>query len=348
MERYDYFIKRLLLIIPTFIGITFVCFALCQFVPGGPIEQKLRAMRGGGTGEGGGAPAQAAEALTDEHRQQLIEAFGFDKPLPVRYWDWLWNKKIGLDTYSYKWPGEKVWKLIVGRFRVSLIFGITSLILTYLICIPLGIGKALRDGKPFDVASSLIIFVGYAIPGFAFGMLLKMFFCGTVDGLFDLFPLAGFEASNFAQLGLWAKFTDRVQHMFLPLLCYMVGNFAVLTLLMEIPLLEQISQDYMRTVGARGGSFTLAVWGHALRNSLIPIITGIGGIFTVMFAGSILIERVFEIPGMGKLGYEAIVNRDYAVFMGILAITSVLGLIGNIFRDLCYVLVDPRINFQKT
>jgi microcin C transport system permease protein len=215
------------------------------------------------------------------------------------------------------------------------------------VCIPLGIFKALRHDKSFDLISSVIVFVGYAIPPFAFGMVLKMFFAGTVEGLWDFFPVSGFHSDNFEQLTYWGKTQDIFNHMFLPVLCYVIGNFAVLTLLMKNSLMEQISRDYIRTVLAKGGSFSRAIWGHALRNALIPIATGFGSILTIMFAGSVIIEQVFEIPGMGRLSLEAIVGRDYPVFMGILSLTAMLGLIGNIVSDFFYVIIDPRINFQE-
>jgi microcin C transport system permease protein len=207
--------------------------------------------------------------------------------------------------------------------------------------------KALRHDQGFDLVSSIVVFIGYAIPPFAFGMVLKMLFCGTVEGLWDFFPISGFYSDHFESLTFFGKATDIFEHMFLPVTCYVIGNFAVLTLLMKNSLLEQISKDYIRTVLAKGGSFKRAVWGHALRNSMIPIATGFGSILTLMFAGSVIIEQVFEIPGMGRLSLEAIVGRDYPVFMGILSLTSVLGLVGNILSDFTYVLIDPRINFEE-
>ncbi len=344
MERADYFIKRILLIIPTFLGITFMVFALTQFVPGGPVEQAMMRMRGISEGP---RPGQATEAISQQQREWLEKHFGFDKPLYKRYWDWLVPNRMGLSMDSYRYTNKTVWQLIASRFRISLIFGIAGFVLTYLICIPLGITKALRDGSPFDFVSSIIVFTGYAIPAFAFGMLLKMLFCGTVDGFWDIFPVAGFTSADFDSFTLWEKTKDIAWHMCLPVICYVIGNFALLTILMKNSLLEQIGKDYIRTVLAKGGSARRAIWGHALRNSLIPIVTGIGGILSVMFAGSVLIEKVFEIPGMGLLSLEATINRDYPVVMGILGLTSVLGLVGNILSDMCYVLVDPRINFQK-
>ena len=346
MERYEYFVRRLLLVIPTFIGITFLCYLVCQFVPGGPVEQILAQMRGDVAGEAG-LNSGAVTAVTAEQKQALIEHFGFDQPFLKRYWDWLVHQRLGMTVDSYKYPNKTVWQLIVERFPISLTFGLTGFFLTYLICIPLGVAKALRHGTRFDLISSIVVFIGYAIPGFAFGMVLKTVFCGTSELFFDWFPIAGFTSDNFQELNGFAKIKDLIHHMFLPIVCYVIGNFAVLTLLMKNSLLDQVGQDYVRTVLAKGGSLRRAIWGHAFRNSLIPIATGFGGILTIILAGSVLIEKVFEIPGMGLLSLDAIVSRDYMVFMGIVSISSLLGLVGNILSDFCYVIIDPRINFQK-
>jgi microcin C transport system permease protein len=253
---------------------------------------------------------------------------------------------MGLRMESYRFPNKTAWQLIRERFPVSIVFGLAGFLLSYAVCIPLGIGKALRNGSSFDLLSSVLVFTGYAIPAFAFGMLLKMMLCGTVEGMGDILPLAGFHSDGYDALSWTGKLRDTAWHMVLPVTCYVIGNFAVLTLLMKNALLEQIGRDYVRTVLAKGGSAHRAVWGHALRNALIPIATGMGGILTVMFAGSVIIEQVFEIPGMGRLSLEAIVGRDYPVFMAILALTSLLGLLGNILSDLSYTLIDPRISFR--
>lgn len=346
MERTRYIVRRLLLVIPTFIGITLACFALSQFVPGGPVEQAVLAMRGIGQGSGDVAAAAGPSGVSPEQRKALERHFGFDRPLLQRYWKWLVADRIGMTVHSYKYPNKTVIQLLLERFPVSLIFGLTGFFLTYLVCIPLGVAKAVRNGSAFDAASSALVFVGYAIPAFAFGMLLKLLFTGAAEGLWDVFPVSGFTSKNFDELSTLGKARDLFMHMFLPVVCYMIGNFAVLTLLMKNSLLEQISQDYVRTALARGASFNRAVWGHAFRNSLIPIATGFGSIFTLIFAGSVLIEKVFEIPGIGLLSLDAIVSRDYMVFMGILALTSFLGLLGRIFSDVCYMLIDPRIHFN--
>ncbi len=346
MERLNYFIRRFLLVIPTFLGITILCFGLIQFVPGGPVEQIIMNMKGIGAGESSrGAGPQSSISI--QQRKAIEAYFGFDQPFYKRYWKWLVTDRLGMKMESYKFPNKTAWQLIKERFKVSLIFGLAGFVLSYLACIPLGILKALRHNKMFDLGSSLVIFVGYAIPPFAFGMVLKMLFCGTVEGLWDFFPVSGFYSDNFVDMTFLEQTRDIFMHMFLPVLCYIIGNFAILTLLMKNSLLEQISKDYVRTVLAKGGSFTRAIWGHAFRNSLIPIATGFGSILTVMFAGSVIIEQVFEIPGMGRLSLEAIVGRDYPIFMGILSLTSVLGLIGNILSDFLYILIDPRIDFQK-
>ncbi|HPC19563.1 MAG TPA: ABC transporter permease subunit [Kiritimatiellia bacterium] len=345
MERLDYLLRRLLLMGPTFVGITLVCFALCQAVPGGPVEQALAKMRGMGAGAAGRSP-HAGAAVSAEQKKALEEHFGFDRPLLRRYWNWLVQDKMGLAARSYKYPNKTVGRLIADRFRISLVFGISGFVLTYLICIPLGIAKALRHGSAFDAASSVVVFVGYAIPAFAFGMLLKMLFAGTGEGFWDILPAAGVVSVNYELLSLWGKFKDLAAHFVLPVSCYVIGNFAVLTLLMKNSLLEQIGQDYVRTVLAKGGSLQRAVWGHAFRNALIPIATGFGGVLGILFAGSVLIEKVFEIPGMGLLSLDAIVSRDYMVFMSILAVTSVLGLLGRLLSDACYLLIDPRIQFD--
>lgn len=348
MERLDYFIRRLLLVVPTFIGITLLCFAITQAVPGGPVEQAVMRMKGLGADESGrGRGGPATDSLSAEYRKQIVEHFGFDRPFHVRYLNWLVRDRLGLRMESYKFPNKTAWQLIRERFPVSLTFGVTGFVLSYLICIPLGIAKALRHGSRFDAISSAAVFAGYAVPAFALGMLVKMLLCGTVDGLLDWFPLGGFQSDQYADLTAAARVGDRARHMFLPVLCYVAGNFAVLTLLMKNSLLDQIGRDYIRTVLARGATARRAIWGHAFRNSLIPIATGFGAILTVMFAGSVIIEQVFEIPGMGRLSLEAVVGRDYAVFMGILSLTSILGLFGNILSDFCYLLIDPRITFRK-
>ena len=346
MERLHYLVHRAFLIVPTFIGITLVCFGITQVIPGGPVEQMVMQMKGIGTGESR-LTTGAIASISPEQRRAIERHFGFDRPIAARYWNWLVRNRLGMRMESYKYPNRTAWDLIRSRLPVSLILGISGVLLSYLICIPLGIVKALRHGGAFDLVSSIVVFTGYAIPTLALGMVLKMLFCGTVESLWDILPLSGFHSDEYPSLSPMGKAQDIARHMVLPVLCYTAGSFAVLTLLMKNSLLEQIGKDYIRTVLAKGGSVRRAVWGHALRNALIPVATGLGGILSVMFAGSVIIEQIFEIPGMGRLGLEAIIGHDYPVFMGILSLTSLLGLAGNIVSDFCYLVIDPRIDFQR-
>ena len=348
MERFSYLVRRLLLAIPTFVGITLVCFALTRFLPGGPVEMRLMRMKG--LAAQGGSVAQAAASgrnqVTDAYRRQLEEQFGFDRPVLRQYWDWLVEKRMGLALPSYDYPDRTAWELIRARIPVSLGFGLTAFLLTYLVCIPLGIAKALRHRQAFDAVSSVLVFVGYAVPSFALALALKTLLCGTVDGLWDVFPLGGLESDFDAEPGFWTACLDRCRHMALPVACYVAGSFAMLTLMMKNSILDQIAADYVRTAIAKGATLRRAVWGHAFRNALIPVATGLGSMVGVLFAGSIVIETVFEIPGMGRLGWDALVGRDYAVFLALLSLTALFQLVGNLVSDVLYMLIDPRVTFD--
>ena len=340
-----------MLVIPTFVGITIVCFALTRFLPGGPVEMRLMRMKGlAAQGGGAAAPAAApssAAAVSDEYRRQLEAQFGFDKPLAVQYWDWLVVNRMGLSLPSYDYPDKTAWELIRSRLPVSLWFGAAAFVLTYLVCVPLGIAKALRHRQAFDAMSSVVVFVAYAIPSFALAMLMKTLFCGTVDGLWDVFPLGGLSSDFDSEPSFAVRLADRAWHMALPVACYVAGSFAMLTLLMKNSLLDQISADYVRTVIAKGATRTRAIWLHALRNALIPVATGFGPMIGLLFAGSIIVETIFEIPGMGRLSWDALIGRDYAVFLALLALTASFQLVGNLISDVLYMLIDPRIDFAK-
>lgn len=347
MERLAYLARRILLAIPTFIGITVVCFALTRFLPGGPVEMRLMRLKGLSTqGSATSLASGAASSVTDAYRRDLESQFGFDKPLVAQYWNWLVKNRMGLLLPSYDYPNKTAGQLVASRIPVSVGFGLVSFLLTYLVCIPLGIIKALRHREAFDVISSALVFVAYAIPSFALAMTLKMLFCGTVDGLWDLFPLGGLASDFDLPPTQLEAFADCVWHMVLPVVCYVAGSFAMLTLLMKNSLLGQISADYVRTVIAKGATRRRAVWGHAFRNALLPVATGFGSILSVLFAGSIIIETVFEIPGMGRLSWDALVGRDYAVFLALLSLMSVFQLAGNLISDIAYMLIDPRIDFS--
>lgn len=350
MDRLAYVARRLLLVIPTFLGITLVCFTLTRFVPGGPVEMRMMRLKGlaaQGGGEAGGAGSSAVGAVSEEYRKQLEAQYGFDRPLAVQYWDWLVVKKMGMELPSYDYPNKTAWQLIKSRIPISLWFGLASFILTYLICVPLGIAKALKHRQAFDAVSSLVVFIAYAIPSFALAMMLKMFLCGTVEGLGDVFPLGGISSDFDVDPTWWVWFKDRAWHMVLPICCYVAGSFAMLTLLMKNSLLDQISADYVRTVIAKGATRRRAIWLHAFRNALIPIATGLGPMIGLLFAGSIIIESIFEIPGMGRLSWDALIGRDYAVFLALLALTASFQLVGNLISDVLYMIIDPRIDFSK-
>ena len=348
MSRVGYLLKRLLLVVPTFLGITLVCFALTRFLPGGPVEMRLLRLKGlAAQGEAAAAARNGATHVTEEYRRQLEAQFGFDRPLARQYWDWLVTNRMGLAMPSYDYPNRTAWQLIRSRIPVSLWFAAASFLLTYLICVPLGIAKALRHREAFDAVSSLVVFVAYAVPSFALAMMLKMCFGGTVEGLWDWFPLGGIASDFDAPPDFWTAFCDRAWHMALPVACYVAGSFAMLTLLMKNSLLDQISADYVRTVIAKGATRRRAIWAHAFRNALIPIATGFGPMLSLLFAGSIIVETIFEIPGMGRLSWDALVGRDYAVFLALLAVTSLFQLVGNLVSDVLYMLIDPRIDFSR-
>ncbi len=340
-----YFIRRFLLIIPTFIGITMVAFVVMHFVPGGPIERQIMAYRMAMTQSGGGGATTGAfgTEIPPEALEEMKKFYGFDKPVHIRYINWL-NNILHLDlgtSYTYQDP---VWEVIRSRFPVSIFLGLTGFVLSYLVCIPLGVFKAIRHGSRFDWMSSALVFIGYSIPGWALGTALLVFLGG--GSFWSLFPLGGFRPGNWEYLSLWGKITGQIHYMFLPVVCYMVGSFATDTILTKNSLMENLGQDYVRTAFAKGLTERRVIFVHALRNSLIPIVTGLGHVISLILAGSFLIERVFNIDGMGYLGYQSVLQRDYPVALGILVISSLLMLVGNILSDIVYAVVDPRIRFK--
>lgn len=339
----SYFIRRFLLIIPTFLGITLVTFLILQFVPGGPLEMAIMQMRTDGQQGTEQGNKGTTQSIPQEAIEELKKFYGFDKPIYERYIIWVGNLvKFDLGR-SYKY-NEPVWDVISSRFPVSIYFGLIGFFLTYLICVPLGVYKAVKNGSTFDFISSAMVFIGYSIPGFAFGAMMLVLFGG--GSFWDVFPLGGFRSANWEVLSSTEKIWDQVQHTFLPVLSYMIGSFATLTILTKNSVIENLSQDYIRTAYSKGLSEKKVIFGHALRNSLIPISTGLGHAISLVLAGSFLIEKVFNINGMGLLGYESIIERDYPVVMGILVISTVLLLVGNILSDIIYAIVDPRIRFN--
>lgn len=335
-----YFIRRLLLVIPTFLGVTLLVFAVTRFVPGGPVEEILQQLQLAG-GEGSGKATSMGETLSTEQIEQLKVFYGFDKSVLVAYWDWLVNifqLDFGISTRFQ----DPVLSLISDRLPISLFYGISTFIIIYAVCIPLGVAKAMKHNSGFDNISSVLVFTGYAVPGYVLGILLL----NILAYRFDFFPMDGFVSDNFEQLSLWGKVSDVFSHAILPLIAYVAGGFAGTTMLMKNALMEELSKDYMKTAVAKGLSFRQAVFRHAFRNSLVPIATGFGGILGIVITGSFLIETIFNIDGIGLLGYESVIKRDYPVVMGILVITSLAGLLGNILSDFCVALVDPRVKFD--
>jgi microcin C transport system permease protein len=337
---YSYFIRRLLLTIPTFIGITLLVFCITRMVPGGPIEQILTESMFVAGDQASQSSSLRGNTLSESQINDLKVYYGFDKPILVSYYEWL-KKILTFDLGISTRYNSSVWELIKERLPISSFYGLTTLILTYAICIPLGIRKALKHGGNFDHISSAIVFIGYALPGYVIGIALLTAFSSYLEW----FPLGGFVSDDFDDFTLWQKTTDIIYHSILPLIAYMSGSFAITTFMMKNALMDNLSSDYVRTAIAKGRNFTQAVRHHALRNSLIPIATSFGGNISFMLSGSFLIETIFNIDGFGLLGYESILERDYPVVMGILVISSVLFLLGNIISDICVALVDPRVQF---
>lgn len=338
----DYFIRRFLLIIPTMIGLTMLVFAITRFVPGGPMEQAVMRMRqasaeGGHAGGGSGGQTE----LSEEQIKQLKAYYGFDKPWPLAYLNWLGRVCVG-DLGTSQRYNEPVWGLIRERLPVSTYFGVVTLLLSYLVCIPLGMLKALKHRSALDTSSSALIFAGYAIPNFALGALLVVFCAAR----WKWFPSRGFTGEDFDELSIAGKVWDILQHTALPLLCYLVGEFAFLTMLKKNSLMDNLAADYMRTAVSKGSTFAQAVRRHALRNSFIPIATSLGHALGVFVAGSFLIESIFDIDGFGLLGLDALLGRDYPVVMGELVIVALLTLLGNILSDFLVALTDPRVRFD--
>jgi microcin C transport system permease protein len=330
--------QRLLLMIPTLFGITLICFVVINLAPGSPVEQKLSQIRfsgAGGSGSGSGVSQEVIDAIKKQ--------YGFDQPMHVRYLIWLKNLST-LDfgeSFSQHLP---VTEVILQRLPVSLSFGIASLILIYALSIPLGIRKAVKDGTRFDFWTSVALMVTYSIPPLILGILLRVFLAG--GNFLNWFPLAELYSDTYFDKDLWGKILDRAHHFVLPLTCYAVNGFAIITFLMKNSLLEEIRLDYVRTARAKGLDERKVIYKHALRNALIPILTGLGSFLTIFFAGSIIVEQVFNIDGMGFLTYKSIGARDYNVIMALIFFESVVAMVGKLISDVTYVLVDPRIDFQ--
>ncbi len=332
--------------IPTFLGITVLTFFLINMAPGGPVEQKLQQMRfgkqAGGGGESGGAGGRTS-GVNEEIVNALKKQYGFDKPVHIRYWIWLKNIST-LDfgtSFTYE---EPVIDVIASKFPVSLQFGIAAIILTYLICIPLGVLKAIKAGGALDRISGIVLYFAYSVPSLVLGIFLIVFFAGS--GHFNWFPISGLKSDDYETLTSFGKILDRAHHFVLPLICYMLGGFTELTMLTRNSMLDVIKSDYIRTARAKGVREKTVIFKHALRNALIPVATGLGGFFSVFLAGSLIIETIFNLDGIGLLGYKSALTRDYNVVMGLTFLSSVVLLLGRLFSDIVYVVIDPRIDFK--
>jgi microcin C transport system permease protein len=416
----DYFIRRLLLIIPTLLGATLVVFFLTRITPGGPLEAAMQKAASMQTERG---MKDAGASLSDEQKQELAAYYGFDRPFLPAYLSWLgvtpreldkkfikfeegqneapvtlqtllprdqwqannayrvtqatvtragelkaedptalqaWRTRVEDDksrvqVFRPEFAGliqgdlgistrynEYVWNMVRERMPISIFYGIATFILTYIVCIPLGILKAIKHRTVIDNVSSVLIFVGYAIPGFVLASVLVVYLAARLSW----FPTGGFVSDNFEELALGAQILDVLHHAVLPLVCYMIGAFAFTTMMMKNNLMDNLAADYVRTAAAKGASFRQSVLRHALRNSLIPLATTLGHIVSIFVAGSILIELIFDINGFGLLSYNSILDRDYPLVMGILVINVILLMVGNILSDFFVALADPRVRFE--
>ena len=351
-----YILRRLLLVIPTLLGIMIINFALTQFVPGGPIEQIIAEMEGGGDvfeGIAGGG-SEIIEGASDDYIgarglpagfiAELEKEFGFDKPPLERFLTMMWNY-IRFDFGESYFRSISVVDLILEKMPVSITLGLWSTLIAYMISIPLGIKKALRDGSKFDTWTSGAIIVGYAIPGFLFAIMLIVLFAG--GSFWRVFPLRGLTSDNFADLSMMGKVLDYLWHITLPVLASTISAFATLTLLTKNSFLDEIKKQYVMTAKAKGLTENRVLYGHVFRNAMLIVISGFPALFIgVFFGGSLIIETLFSLDGLGRLGFEAAVARDYPVVFGTLFAFSLMGLVIGIITDLTYVFIDPRIDFE--
>ncbi len=343
-----YILKRLLLMIPTLVGVLLITFAVIQFVPGGPVEQLVAQLKGQGAhGEastGAEGLYRGARGLDAERIAQLKAYYGFDKPAWQRFLEMLRNY-LSFDLGESYFHHSSVMQLIVSKLPVSISIGLWTFFITYLTSIPLGVAKAVRDGTRFDFITSTVILIGYAIPGFVLGVTLLVLFGG--GSFWDLFPLRGLTSDNWASLSLAGKVLDYLWHLVLPITASVVGSFAVMTMLTKNSFIEEIRKQYVLTARAKGLGENAVLYRHVFRNAIIPLITGFPGAFlAAFFTGSLLIETIFSLDGLGLLSYESVMKRDYPVVMGTLYLFTLIGLLGKLLTDICYVLVDPRIQFE--
>ncbi len=348
-----YVLRRLLLIIPTLLGILLINFAIVQFAPGGPVDQIISEVTGAATSTTAGVSGEGAAAgggypgstgLDPEFVAELQRQYGFDKPAHERFLHMM-GSYLRLDLGTSYFQDRPVLELIVERMPVSISLGLWSMLLIYMVSIPLGIAKSVRDGSRFDLATSAVIFVGYAVPGFLFALLLIVLFAG--GSFFSGFPLRGLTSEGFAELSTFEQLKDYLWHLALPLTALTVGGFATLTMLTKNSFLEELHKQFVLTARAKGLSERRVLYGHVFRNAMLIVLAGLPGAFVgILFTGALLIEVIFSLDGMGLLGYEAVVKRDYPILFGTLFCYTLISLVMHLVGDLCYVLVDPRIDFD--
>jgi microcin C transport system permease protein len=363
-----YILRRLLLMVPTLFGIMLISFAIIQFAPGGPVEQVIAQIRGtdvsatarisggtaagdfagGGQQAGGGADGvsyRGAQGLDPRFIEELERQFGFDKP-PVERFFIMMGDYLTFDFGESFFRDRSVIQLIADKLPVSISLGLWMTLISYAISIPLGIRKAVKDGSTFDVWTSAVIIVAYAIPGFLFAVLLIVLFAG--GSFWSIFPLGGLTSDNWASLPWWQKITDYFWHLTLPLIALSLSAFATTTLLTKNSFLEEIRKQYVQTARMKGLSERQVLYGHVFRNAMLIIIAAFPGAFIgAFFTGSLLIETIFNLDGLGLLGFEAIMRRDYPIVFGTLYIFSLMGLLIGLLSDLMYTWVDPRIDFES-
>ena len=362
---FAYILRRLLLMIPTLFGIMFVSFAIVQFVPGGPVERAVAQLQGlqegsaGGLGGGGGAVGagmaahgadvgsryRGAQGLDPKFIKELEKQYGFDKPVTERFWILVRDYSTFHLGKSY-YRDTPVLELIKEKLPVSISLGLWMTLISYVISIPLGISKAVRDGSSFDVWTSAAVIFGYAVPSFLFAILLVVLFCG--GSFWQIFPLRGLTSDNFATLSWPHKILDYLWHITLPVASLVLGSFATSTLLTKNSFLDEIRKAYVQTARMKGLSERRVLYGHVFRNAMLIVVAGFPGAFvSAFFTGSLLIEQVFSLDGLGYLSYDSLIQRDYPVVLGNLYVFALIGLFVNLLSDLTYTWIDPRIDFES-
>jgi microcin C transport system permease protein len=344
---FAYILKRLLLMVPTLLGVLLLTFVIIQFVPGGPVEQylaeaKAGSVTGGGGAEGGGLGYRGSQGVDPERLAQIKVLYGFDKPAPERFVQML-GQFARFDLGRSFFQNKDVWALILEKLPVSISLGLWTFFISYGVAVPLGVAKAVRAGSRFDLLTTLLVLAGYAVPGFVLGVALLVIFGGQLQW----FPLRGLTSSHWDELSWGARVVDYLWHIAMPVTAMVLGSFAVTAMLTKNAFLEEIRKQYVLTARAKGLSERQVLYGHVFRNALLPIVTGFPSAFIgAFFAGSLLIETLFSLDGLGLLSYESVIRRDYPVVLGTLYLFTLLGLVTKLISDLCYVWVDPRVKFD--